>query len=644
MGKDGPGQDHNTVHGRTRAEAARARADAGADHTTAAAADAFDRAWETLAASSAAAGTDAPSTSATSPALPQAQPKTRADVQRDLDAAALAARQWNAASVDVSDETADLLLLAQRLQDELPRDLPDPAFRSALLAQLLEQAATEHAAQVADRAQAATARAEHSAHAEHAATVAPLTRSAATPTLPSSGGRRMAAATAGGSGNRASSQPRFSYMRAIAALAAVMVAAISVGTLAIWMNDDDSTPGGIASGSQTATAQVALNTASGEPTSSGDVAVVEPTSDAGGASGVDVTTPANSTGLPTVSDDPTATLASERTPVPDTTAATTTTTEAAPTPASDPSATAPETATAGATASGQPTVILLANVPPIDAAHVEQGPVPAADGSGPTPPRSDTSVMLETALPTSEASAPLYRLSPPAIPPAVLVQEVANALGIDGNAIETQGIDGGTEWAVSDDTGAHFQWDPISGAFSFAAATDGTAPTGGIDPNEALAIARQWLESIGYPVSEMTTAEPSALDPTLWMVNLAVDAVPHPGLGHPIGVTAHVDLDGNVVSASGYWLTVTMEEDAPLIALEDAWVVITDCKGIWTGGGIVGAGGDFRVDSIDVSYLLTTLGDSKLVLQPVYRASGEFTAADGSSSRVSVYVQAVRDK
>lgn len=637
MGKDGPGQDHNTVHARAHADAA------DVDHAAAAAADAFDRAWETLAASSAAAGTDAPSTSveAQAQAQPQTPSRTRADVQRDLDAATIAARQWNAASVDVSDETADLLLLALRLQDELPRDLPDPAFRSALLAQLLEQAATEHAAQVAERAQPAPVHAATAAYATHAR---PAARSVATPTVPPSGSRRMAAASAGGSGSRAGSPPRFPYMRAIAAIAAVMVAAISVGTLAIWMNDDDSTPGGIAGGSQTATAQVALNTVSGEPTSSSDVAVIEPTSDVGSSSGQESTTPASDTGQPTASDDPAATIASEQTPVPISTAATTT--EAAPTTTNptDPTATALETPTAVATAPGQPTVILLANVPPVDAAHVEQGPVPGADGGGPTPPRDDTIVMLDTAMPASEASAPLYRLSPPAIPPAVLVQEVANALGIDGDATETQGIDGGSEWAVSDDTGAHFQWDPISGAFSFAAATDDTAPTGGIDPSEALTIARQWLESIGYPVNEMTTAEPSALDPTLWMVNLGVDAVPHPGLGHPIGVTAHVDLDGNVVSASGYWLTVTMEEDAPLIALEDAWVVITDCKGIWTGGGIVGAGGDFRVDAIDVSYLLTTLGDSKLVLQPVYRATGEFTASDGSSARVSVYVQAVRDK
>ena len=553
-------------------------------------------------------------------------------MQRDLDAAAIAARQWNAASVDVSDDTADLLLLALRLQEELPRDLPDPAFRSALLAQLLEQAATEHAAQAAERA--------HPAPARSAAYAAPVQTSAPKATLPASG-RRMTAASAGargaGAGSRATRQPTFSYMRAIAAIAAVMVAAISVGTLAIWMNDDDGdTPGGIAGGQQTATAQVAFNTVSGEPTSSGDV---------GGTSGQDVTNPSNSTGLPTVSDDPTATLAIERTPVPGSTAATTT--EAAPTTTTtttNPTATTLETAIASATAPGQSTVILLANVPPVDAAHVEQGPVPASDGGGPTPPRDDTIVMLETAMPTSAASAPLYRLSPPAIPPAALVQEVANALGINGESFETQGIEGGSEWAVTDDTGAWFQWDPVSGSFSFAAATNDTAPTGGISPSEALDVARQWLESIGYPVSDMTTAEPSALDPTLWMVNLAVDAMPHPGLGHPIGVTAHIDLDGNVVAASGYWLTLTLQEDAPLIAMEDAWAVITDCKGIWTGGGIVGAGGDFRVDDIQVSYLLTTLGDSKLVLQPVYRASGVFTAADGSSSRVSVYVQAVRDK
>lgn len=542
-------------------------------------------------------------------------PLTRSAVMRRVDRAAHAAQPTAVPlSTTLSVETTDLVLLAARLSQDLPDDLPDPGFRAALRAQLLGEPATGAASVVSDEP------------------FAPLP--AATLTLPTSA---APAAT-----RQAAPRRRFPYFGAVTALAVVMVAAASVGTLAIWMNgDDNDDPPAIGNtGGVTPTLSIAT-----EPGGAADDAATE--ANAGAVATSDSSTqpteepqptpdgeegeggPSEGSQAPTADNEPTPEGAGVTPPAVTATVA--------------PASTATLISTTPTVPSTQPTVVLLANVPPVDAAHMEQGPVPASDGSGPTPPREETNVELATTLPTPGASAPLYRLAPPSVDPELLVQEVASALGITGSVTEVQGVTGDQEWAASDDSGAHFQWDPDSGAFSFVAATDADAPTGNMDQSAALAAAERWLVEIGYPVDAMSlSAEPLELDPTLWVVNLSVDTVPHPGIGHPIGVMAHIDLSGRVVSASGYWLTLTTQEDAPLMTAQDAWATITDCKGIWTGGGVVGSGGDFRVDAIDVSYLLTTLGDGALVLQPVYRATGDFMTNDGSMSRISVFVQAVR--
>jgi hypothetical protein len=119
--------------------------------------------------------------------------------------------------------------------------------------------------------------------------------------------------------------------------------------------------------------------------------------------------------------------------------------------------------------------------------------------------------------------------------------------------------------------------------------------------------------------------------------------MPEIGLGHPLGVTIFVNDDGAITEASGYWLRIKNADSAQLLPADDIWQAVSSGHGLWTGGGIVTAGGEFRADTIQLTYFLTRDPSGDLVLQPVVQVTGDFTTADGlSTARISCFIQAAR--
>jgi hypothetical protein len=121
--------------------------------------------------------------------------------------------------------------------------------------------------------------------------------------------------------------------------------------------------------------------------------------------------------------------------------------------------------------------------------------------------------------------------------------------------------------------------------------------------------------------------------------------MPQPGVGHPLGVRAFVNDEGVVLSATGYWLVANGEEQAPLRTAQECWNEMQQTgKGYWRDGGMTQDGGELKVVSLAVSYVLTR-DETGLVLQPVVQVDGDFVTRDKlSESRISVFIQAARSE
>jgi hypothetical protein len=443
------------------------------------------------------------------------------------------------ASIGDDPELQSLLQLAGRLHAELPRDLPDPAFRAGLKSQLTQ----------------------------------PL------PIAP----RR-----------RALQPGRFPYLTAVGAIAAVFVAAISVGSLGIWLGgDSDDRPQ--SDGATSVTGQL-----------------LQPRTSA-------ATTTAFDSGSLNQSDTSTATVL--RQPAAVTLTSTTL-------PRSTPSA--------AATGTNRP-AYGGASIPPLNATTIDTGLGTMADGSG-TSPSDDVTYLLDIELPDLGTTAPVYWFSP--LDATALVKSLVESLDMSGDVVTSETV-GKRSYHIEDASGRTLHCTAESGAFIFSA-PGGTA-SGNIDDEAAVEAARDWLGLIGYPVERLSPkAEAAPLGDGQWVVELVIDALPQPGLGHPIGINLTVDGDGTVTGASGYWLVTTDAEQATLISVDEAWQALTRGEGYWRDGGMSSDGGQFLVDQVRISWMLTINPTDDLILQPVVEWSGEFTTADGlASGRVSVFVQAV---
>ena len=477
-----------------------------------------------------------------------------------------------AAPVLQDPDLQDLLSLAGRLYLELPRDLPDPAFRTRLKAQLTD----EHPAVGYARA------------------------------VPSAVGAPR----------------RFPYVAALAGIAALLIAVAVVGSLALWSQpDNDRTTDGSQQALDIAiTATTPLTASSLELATSTVVGVEIETPDVGPTTALAVPTEfINPTPAATESGEPAvdeATSVSTDVPIP-----------------AEPTA-LPVGPEATQSIDGG-----LASLPVVDETTVEDGPMPLASGGG-SGPGSGVTFVLNTQLPRLDSTATAYILEPPLSDPEIFVSRAAAAIGISGD-VQIDDMTGEAEYRVDSADGATFRWYPSTGEFSYAATPETT--TIGLDGEQALGAALDWLTRLGYPVDQLNDdASVQRIGDAQWLIEMRLDAMPQPGVGHHLGTRIIVEGDGLVTSATGYWLDVTGTMTVPLLTADEAWSAAQSGAGYWADGGATGAGGEFRCGSISLSYVLTESGDGLLILQPVIKLDATFVDTVGSATPVSIYVQATR--
>lgn len=448
-----------------------------------------------------------------------------------------------------------LVALAARLHHELPRDLPDPAFRARLKDDLTGRIPL----------------------------VQPVSR------------RPIASR----------------YLPVYGSLAAVFLVALVVGALAFWPEDDE--PG-----------RRSANTTLMQATIATTVTAFSPPVE---------TVPAD---VETQAAEPT-TSSTTALRVPSATTAPAPTSAPSPTDVPAPSPTAPPNATESP-APGSATV-LQARLPGIDPATVEEGPVPAAGGGG-EGPSTDVTYVMDVTAPSLATSSTVYRLTPPAADPVEFCRDLAAKAGIPDDDVRATDESGRTEVFAGEPGAGVVYWRPDAGVFQVSSVQDGGAEA--LDPDAIAARALGWLESIGYPVASLGSPRVDDFG-DLFQVDIPLDGLPTPGVGHPLGVTLMVHRDGTLAEAHGYWLAVDGADPVSLVSVEDAWSEVTSGGGYWRDGGMSSGGGEFRAENARLSSVLTRAG-SDLVLQPVIEFSGTFTTKDGGSSApVSVFVKATGD-
>jgi hypothetical protein len=271
---------------------------------------------------------------------------------------------------------------------------------------------------------------------------------------------------------------------------------------------------------------------------------------------------------------------------------------------------------------------------------------PAVEGGG-GEPSDELVVALDVDLPTFDASAPVYYLAPPLAgteDAAAFVTDVGEALGLQGQVIQGPDARGRLDVWYADESGAGFRWQPETGWFSYNTFADTSVPFDAITGDNAILIALDWLATIGYPVDQVASSATAAVFGDLWQVSLPDATLPVVGFDFPVGVSIFVSGAGEVTEAQGYWLVLTHQTDATLVSADEAWQAISSKEGYWLDGNQTSEGGEFRVDTLNLTYVLTLdRDDSRLVLQPVVKAEGDYTSPDGlSTSRVAVFVQAVK--
>lgn len=291
------------------------------------------------------------------------------------------------------------------------------------------------------------------------------------------------------------------------------------------------------------------------------------------------------------------------------------------------------------TVTSEPTRVLAASVPPIDADHLELGAMSTAEVARPDAASDITYSMSPGGMEDTPSSAPVYRFSVPEIDGMNLLTRVASSLKLDSE-ISVRTARGKAVFSLTSESGTSFVWMPASGAF--ACTLSGEASVQG-DQDEMVESTYRWLTASGFPVRDPSTsaavvkAEGSGL-----RVDYPVETAPDVALGHPLTVSVLIDEHGAIKTVSGYWLQLEETQHIGLMSPDAAWSAIAAGKGVWMSHAALQSPGHFEVKRLSVSYVLTVDDRQQLVLQPVYRASGTFRDSAGNvTDGVSVVLQAM---
>ena len=281
--------------------------------------------------------------------------------------------------------------------------------------------------------------------------------------------------------------------------------------------------------------------------------------------------------------------------------------------------------------------VVQAAIPPLDAAHIEYGAM-GSDEARSISGAGEITFELASSMPADQSSGAVYRFKVPDIDAMSLLNRVTNALELDGEMV-TRSVRGKTVITFNSTNGTTFTWMPASGAF--ACKLSGEARVQG-NFDEMIDGAYAWLRSSGFPLGD-PLPEPvvSRMEGGMIKVDFPVEPATDVAVGHPLSVSVMIGPDGVIQSVSGYWLQLIETSQVGMLSPEAAWQELADGKGYWSSLTPINESGHFQVESFAVAYVLTVDAGNQLVLQPVYRASGQFIDYRGNVvDGVSVMIQA----
>ena len=280
-------------------------------------------------------------------------------------------------------------------------------------------------------------------------------------------------------------------------------------------------------------------------------------------------------------------------------------------------------------------------MPPVDSAHVEMGAMTTFEAS---PPNNvaEVTYTLASSMPAPQQSAPVYRFAVPKVDAMSLLNQVTDALDLDGE-MKTRSVRGKTVISFTSTNGTTFTWMPASGAF--ACNLSGEARVKG-NSDEMVQEAYTWLRASGFPLRDpVPQPTVSTMEDGMTKVDFPVEVAPDVAVGHPLTVSVMIDKDGMIKTVSGYWLQLIETSQIAVLSPEEAWAELADGKGFWSSRSPIESSGHFEVETFAVAYVLTVDSDGQLILQPVYRATGEFRDHNGQVIEgVTVMVQAMSDE
>jgi hypothetical protein len=278
-------------------------------------------------------------------------------------------------------------------------------------------------------------------------------------------------------------------------------------------------------------------------------------------------------------------------------------------------------------------------IPPLDSNHVEMGALATTMDLSRPVNSTDVAFTLASAMPESVEDAPVYRFSVPDVDAMALFNQVTDALELDGE-MKTRSVRGKTVMSFTSTNGTTFTWVPSSGAF--ACKLSGEAQLHG-SPDEMVAEAYSWLQASGFPLRDpVPVPTVHTLDNGMLQLDFPVMAAPDVAIGHPLSVSITIDEDGVIRDVSGYWLQHVDTRQLEIISPEQAWEDLSGSNAFWNSRTPIDGAGTFHVESFSVVYVLTIDSSGEVVLQPVYRASGQFHDYRGSVVEgVTVLVQAI---
>jgi hypothetical protein len=275
-----------------------------------------------------------------------------------------------------------------------------------------------------------------------------------------------------------------------------------------------------------------------------------------------------------------------------------------------------------------------ASFPPIDVEHVVLPPL--LIGFLPFSERQKPRVEIEGISDLTDrmdmpGSGTVYYLNSPP-DGATMLTTLRSALGIDGELVEGNG-DGQPFRIINDEQNDILRWDPASAFFHFQGGLLDEPISDLLDSDAPPAdVARRFLELIGFDLYTIEYEQQLVENGDVIEVQFLPQEFPETGMDVSPGGSVFVDDQGAVLEAQLYWLSLV---DIEIVAMRDPDAIIADVE---NDAGFAppmpdDAQDEMRIvaDDMTLVHVLTRLGESHFVLQPVVKIVGEYGEEPESS-------------